>query len=144
MASPATPSNDADRVPLPSLGETVRRLERQGIERLEGLEEVARGGMGMILKAHDPSLARDVAMKVILGDDGVSSRAAALPADDEDAAAVQRTVARFVVEAQVTARLDHPGVVPVYRLGVDERGRVFFTMRLIKGRALDAVFPLVA
>lgn len=139
MATPDTPASDADRVPLPSLAETVRRLERQGVERLEGLEEVARGGMGVIFKAHDPSLARDVAMKVILGDDGVSSRATTLRPDDEDAAAVRRTVARFVVEAQVTARLDHPGVVPVHRLGVDERGRVFFTMRLVRGRALDAV-----
>ncbi len=144
MGAADTPAGAAAGRELPSLSETIRRLERQGTERVEEKEEVARGGMGRILKAHEPALDRDVAMKVILGDDGVSGKAATVTGDDEESDSLRRAVARFVVEAQVTARLDHPGVVPVHRLGLDEKGRVFFTMRLVKGRSLDAVFPLVA
>ena len=44
--------------------------------------------------------------------------------------------ARFIVEAEVTGRLEHPGVVPVYGLGRDAQGRPFYAMRLVKGQSL--------
>ena len=95
--------------------------------------EVARGGMGAILKVWDEDLRRDLAMKVVLGKQGEGST----PAVDE------RTLSRFLEEAMVTGQLDHPGVVPVHELGVDSEGRVYFTMRLVKGRDLKAIFDLV-
>ncbi|MFT5464289.1 MAG: sulfatase activating formylglycine-generating enzyme, partial [Planctomycetota bacterium] len=52
-------------------------------------------------------------------------------------------VLRFIEEAQVTGQLDHPGVVPVHELGVDADGRVYFTMRLVKGEELASVFKKV-
>ncbi|MBL8767553.1 MAG: SUMF1/EgtB/PvdO family nonheme iron enzyme, partial [Planctomycetes bacterium] len=50
---------------------------------------------------------------------------------------------RFLEEAQVTGQLDHPGIVPVHELGIDARGRVFFTMKLVKGKTLEQVLDAV-
>jgi serine/threonine-protein kinase len=51
-------------------------------------------------------------------------------------------VERFIEEARITAQLDHPHIVPVYELGIDAWGRIYFTMKLVKGRGLDEVFAL--
>src|SRR6185437_10157830 len=67
--------------------------------RIDG--EIARGGMGSVLKGRDPDLGRDVAIKV-------------LRADLRDKADLIR---RFVEEAQIGGQLQHPGVVPIYELG---------------------------
>ncbi len=95
--------------------------------------EIARGGMGAILRVRDELLRRDLAMKVILGD--------TFP---EEAATPTPIVQRFLEEAQITAQLDHPGVVPVHELGLDDEGELFFTMKLVKGRTLGDVFRSVA
>lgn len=101
--------------------------------KLEG--EVARGGMGAILRVWDEDLRRQLAMKVILGrsEKGSESTTGVDP----------RILARFLEEAQVTGQLDHPGIVPVHELGIDDEGQVYFTMKLVKGRNLKAVFDLV-
>jgi len=85
--------------------------------------QVARGGMGAILAAEQTALQRPVAMKVMLDD-----------------TAVAEDVRRFVKEAQVT----HPNIVPVYELGVDERGQVFYTMKMVRGITLKKVLALLA
>lgn len=95
--------------------------------RMEG--EIARGGMGAILKVWDTDLRRALAMKVILGDE---ERVA-------DGSTAEIRLSRFLEEAQITGQLDHPGVVPVHELGVDKGGRVYFTMRLVKGRDLGEI-----
>ena len=115
------------------LRELCARAPNQSRYRLVG--EVARGGMGAILRVWDSDLRRMAAMKVALG-----------PASDSDDGASPldpRTLDRFLEEAQVTGQLDHPGIVPVHELGVDRDGHVFFTMRLVKGRDLSQVFELV-
>ncbi len=98
--------------------------------------EIARGGMGAILRVRDEILRRELAMKVLLEreDD-----------QDESGSGSSRSVllARFLEEAQVTGQLDHPGVVPVHDMGVDGHGRVWFTMRLVKGRNLEEIIELV-
>jgi len=100
--------------------------------RVEG--EVARGGMGVVYKAWDADLRRHVAMKV-LRDERVSvARLSTLQRD--------RTLARFLEEAQITGQLEHPGIVPVHEIGVDRDGRVFFTMPLVRGRELRDIFEL--
>ncbi|MCP3920589.1 MAG: protein kinase [bacterium] len=126
------------------------RESRYGIK-----EEIARGGMGAILRIWDSDLRRTLAMKVMLGkgeskDDadqkgkssskGSKKGSKALGTTAED----QRKLSRFLEEAQVTAQLDHPGIVPVHELGLDEEGRVFFTMPLIKGRDLSEILTSVA
>jgi tetratricopeptide (TPR) repeat protein len=79
------------------------------------LREIARGGMGRVLAAHDPSLDRDVALKVLL------------PGTNAD---------RFVRESKITARLPHPGIPPVHALGTLADGSPFLAMKLIAGQTL--------
>ncbi|TAH39515.1 MAG: hypothetical protein EYC70_01650 [Planctomycetota bacterium] len=115
--------------------ELIRRLAREGSGRYELREEIARGGMGAVLKVWDPDLRRHLAMKVILGHDGDVA--------EPPQALELHQVARFLEEAQITGQLDHPGVVPVHELGLDSAGRLYFTMRLVKGRDLKDIFELV-
>src|SRR6185436_18437418 len=100
----------------------IDRLDkpRRTDERYQSSEDLARGGMGAILRARDRDLRRDVAMKVMLGRG-------------------PRQIARFLEEAQVTGQLGHPGIVPVHDLGIDRDGRFFFTMRLVEGLDLREV-----
>jgi serine/threonine protein kinase len=87
------------------------------------LGEIGRGGMGVVYRARDLELDREVAVKVLLPRYGVGST----------------TARRFVGEAHVTAQLQHPGVPPVYRVGELPDGRPFLAMKLIKGDTLDAL-----
>ncbi|HUQ07771.1 MAG TPA: serine/threonine-protein kinase [Kofleriaceae bacterium] len=82
--------------------------------------EVARGGMGRIIAAHDRHLGRPVALKELLH------------ADAEQAT-------RFRREALITARLQHPAIVPVYQAGRWPSGEPFYAMKLVSGRPLDRV-----
>ena len=99
-------------------------------------EELARGGMGAVLRVWDESLRRDLAMKVVLSNE---DRATQGPTHAPD----PRTLGRFLEEAQVTGQLDHPGIVPVHELGVSEERGVYFTMKLVRGEDLRAVFAKV-
>jgi serine/threonine-protein kinase len=85
--------------------------------------EIARGGMGAILKGRDPNLNRDVALKVLL----------------EELRGRPEAVCRFVEEAQIGGQLQHPGIVPVYELGTFADRRPFFCMKLVKGQTLAAL-----
>ncbi len=100
--------------------------------RLEG--EVARGGMGEILRVWDEDLRRHLAMKVVLGQSSATS---------ETPPVAEHILARFLEEAQITGQLEHPSIVPVHELGLDSEGRVYFTMKLVKGRHLASVYELV-
>ena len=85
--------------------------------------EIARGGMGAVLKGRDPDLGRDLAVKVLL----------------EAHRDNPELVRRFVEEAQIGGQLQHPGIVPVYELGTFADRRPYFTMKLVKGRTLAAL-----
>jgi serine/threonine protein kinase len=88
--------------------------------RLDG--EIARGGMGAVLRGRDVDLGRDLAVKVLL----------------EKHANRPEVARRFIEEAQIGGQLQHPGVVPVYDLGRFGE-RPFFTMKLVKGQTLAAL-----
>jgi serine/threonine protein kinase len=115
----------------------LKKLREPGAKftRYRLLGEVARGGMGAILRVWDDDLRRVLAMKVVLGRDETGA------GDPSDVDA--KTLGRFLEEAQITGQLDHPGIVPVHELGLGADGRVYFTMRLVKGRDLKHVFDLV-
>jgi serine/threonine protein kinase len=115
-----------------SLADRLRRLGERGAQadRYELKGEVARGGMGAILRAVDQDLGRSLAMKVIL----------TRPNERGEEQVDPQVLERFIEEAQITGQLDHPGVVPVHELGLDASGRAYFTMRLVRGRTADEIF----
>jgi eukaryotic-like serine/threonine-protein kinase len=84
------------------------------------VEEIARGGMGTVYLAEDRELDRQIAIKVLNPSEANSDLAP-----------------RMVREAQIIARLEHPGIVPVHDVGVLEDGRVFYAMKLVRGSRLD-------
>jgi serine/threonine-protein kinase len=86
--------------------------------RIDG--EIAKGGMGAVLKGRDPDLGRDVAIKVLRDD----------LRDKAD------MVRRFIEEAQIGGQLQHPGVVPIYELGTYADRQPSFSMKLVKGQTL--------
>jgi eukaryotic-like serine/threonine-protein kinase len=88
--------------------------------RVQLLGEIARGAMGAVLKGCDPDLGRDLAVKVLL----------------EEHRHRPDLIRRFVEEAQIAGQLQHPGIVPVYELGVFGDARPYFTMRLVRGQTL--------
>lgn len=97
-------------------------------DQLEGkkykpLTTIARGGMGVVLQARDLRIRRNVAMKVM----------------KTGAQFSRESVLRFIDEAQLTGQLEHPNIVPVYELGIDEQGETFYTMKFVKGITLDEV-----
>ena len=116
---PDTATDDAGvAVIKPSSAEMPAPAERGDRYQLFG--EIARGGMGAVLKGRDPDLGRDLAVKVLL----------------ESHQDKPELVRRFVEEAQIGGQLQHPGIVPVYELGAFADRRPYFTMKLVKGRTL--------
>jgi serine/threonine protein kinase len=133
-----TPESEAgnERVPKPSMlprpvtTDTSATAPSEATEqlwsgRLRPGDEVGRGAMGYVLRATDTMLRRDLALKVS-------------PAPREQLSREQLT--RFVEEAQITAQLEHPNVVPVHDIGLDPEGRVYFSMKLIRGQSLETIF----
>ena len=94
-----------------------------GRYQLQG--EIARGGMGAILKGRDVDLGRELALKVLL----------------ESHQGNPEVVSRFIEEAQIGGQLQHPGIAPVYELGTfpEPDRRPYFAMKLVKGQTLAAL-----
>src|SRR5262249_30223272 len=82
---------------------------------------IARGGMGVIFRATDNALGREVAIKVLV----------------ERFAPDSGTARRFADEARIAAQLQHPGIPPVHDVGTLPDGRPFLAMKLIKGQTLE-------
>jgi serine/threonine-protein kinase len=89
--------------------------------RLRILKPHARGGLGQVFLARDEEMNREVALKEI----------------NLSQADCPQSRARFLLEAEVTAGLEHPGIVPVYGLGTYADGRPYYTMRFIQGESLQ-------
>ena len=92
--------------------EHLREVVSEGSDRYELLEEIGRGGVGVVYAANDTLLGRRVALKVLNAPETQS-------------------------ESRILARLEHPGIVPVYDAGVLPDGRTFYAMKLIDGVRLD-------
>src|ERR1041385_3704579 len=113
--------DETDTVPEPA----IRRSD-SGLRLTRGRyalgATIGKGGMGEVIDARDRQLGRDVAIKRMLSD-----------------APSEAAVQRFLREARVQARLDHPAVVPVHELGVDDAGHPFFAMKKLTGTTLRAI-----
>jgi tetratricopeptide (TPR) repeat protein/tRNA A-37 threonylcarbamoyl transferase component Bud32 len=111
------------RLPPPSAGDIRPASARGPRRRMAGyeiLEELGRGGMGVVYKARQPGLKRFVALKMI--------RDGALAGPEQRA--------RFQTEAEAIARLRHPNIVQVYEIG-EYKGRPYFSLEFIEGGSLD-------
>lgn len=106
---PPAPDND--------LGALPGRLSGQ---RYEIVEPLGYGGVGAVVAGLDREIGRVVAIKTL----------------HERAEGDPKTVRRFLLEARVTAQLEHPGIVPVYDIGALPDGRSYYTMRVVKKRSL--------
>jgi serine/threonine-protein kinase len=114
------PLSDSSLIPQPcSLSSSLPAH----LGRYELLEEIGRGGMGAVLRGHDPDLHRDLAVKVLL------------PEQQHNADVLRR----FTEEAQIGGQLQHPGIVPVYEVGRSPDQQPYFTMKLVRGRTLAAL-----
>ncbi len=113
---------DGDSAPIVKPKSDVMPLPEQVGERYQLAGEIARGGMGAVLRGRDVDLGRDLAVKVLL----------------EKYVDRPEVARRFIEEAQIGGQLQHPGVVPVYDIG-RFGDRPFFTMKLVKGLTLAAL-----
>src|SRR5512140_1860536 len=111
-APPTTPLRGPGRAPGAA---AVTRDSRYRVGELIG-----KGGMGEVLAAFDEQIGREVAIKRIRADE---------PGDEARA--------RFEREARVQGQLEHPAVVPVHDLAIDERGRPFFVMKRLSGTVMS-------
>jgi serine/threonine-protein kinase len=112
--------DDADTLAAPAAGGSAVTLKSRPLAARYVLGAgIAKGGMGEVAAARDLDVGRDVAIKRLH---------AASPGAGE--------IARFVREARIQGRLDHPAIVPVIDLGTDEDGRPYFTMKRLAGTTL--------
>jgi hypothetical protein len=89
----------------------------------ELLEMIGEGGMGVVYAAHQSSIARTVAVKML-------KPGAKIAAEQRD---------KFISEAVVTGELDHPNIVPIYDLGANDQGALFYSMKRVRGTPWDKV-----
>ena len=92
-------------------------------DRYKFIRSIGFGGMKAVLLVEDRDTGREIAMAMI--------------PDYRDRP--KRDLERFVTEARITAMLEHPGIVPVHDIGVDASGAPYFTMKYLRGKALDKV-----
>jgi len=109
-----------DTVPTPHDGPApVGLQERTSLQNYVLVDILGRGGMGDVVLGHDPTIGRDVAIKRL-----------------RSVTPTPIMVKRFLREAKIQARLEHPSIVPVYELGLDREGQPYFTMKRVTGVTL--------
>ncbi|MCD4656637.1 MAG: serine/threonine protein kinase, partial [Planctomycetes bacterium] len=107
----------------------LKKLKRiNSVSKYIVYDEVGRGGMGVIKLSFDQDVRRQIATKII------HPTSKEIPSKQE----------RFLEEAQITGQLEHPNIVPVHDLGLENDGNLFFTIKLVKGKSLLEVIELVA
>jgi serine/threonine-protein kinase len=106
---------------------TTPRLVTQGKPRYEETRRLGEGGLGEVVGARDNDIDRDVAVKRLRPD-----------------VASPTSLARFVEEVRTIGRLEHPNIIPIHDVGVDERGEYYFVMKYIDGETLETIIDKLA
>lgn len=99
----------------------IDKLSRIPTQKYSECDTVGHGGMKQILKVRDSDTARDVAMATLHSEQS------------------NNKIKRFIREARIIANLEHPNIVPVYDIGIDQQKKPYFTMKLIKGVDLGQI-----
>jgi tetratricopeptide (TPR) repeat protein len=115
VARGSEPAVDAAQRTPAAVGQAVSRYAR--------LAELGRGAMGVVYRARDQVLERDVAMKVI----------------SDEVRAIPQALQLFMQEARALAALNHPNIVAVYDQGYDEEGHAFMVMEWVEGETLESL-----
>ena len=122
-------SRKASRPPSEPTSSIQELISRSGSETKYIYEkEIGRGGMGAVFSTVDQDVRRKVAMKVML------------PSATSNPAHIKR----FLEEAQITGQLEHPNIVPVHEIGIDEESKIYFTMKLVRGENLESIIDKIA
>lgn len=114
LRAPSSESAEHEVSPLSASGLQTDRYSEIGV--------IGQGASGIVIRARDKEILRDVAIKIF----------------DPNLATAGSEMGRFADEARITGQLEHPNIVPIYELGVDDRGRRFLCMKLIEGATLEA------
>src|SRR5262249_53205364 len=124
-----TPPTQSRITVLPHVedGDGAVRLEVDHRPGYEPVKLLGAGGMGEVVLVQDQDIARRVAIKRLL------------PSMTHPA-----LLARFVDEIRTVGRLEHPNIVPIHDVGVDEQGRYYFVMKYVEGETLESVIAKLA
>lgn len=112
----------AEEPTLPPQGNAEEDLRPRPQDRFELIKQHAWGGLGEVYVAYDRELNREVALKRL---------------QERHAGSADSRI-RFLLEAEITGGLEHPGIVPVYGMGMSDDGRPYYAMRFIRGQTLRA------
>ncbi|MBD3419659.1 MAG: protein kinase [Chitinivibrionales bacterium] len=93
----------------------------ESAKKYRNATRIAQGGMSEIFEARDVNLGRKIAMKLLASEETDQKRR------------------RFINEARITGQLEHPNIIPVHELGINQQGKLYFTMKLVKGQSLKDV-----
>ncbi len=117
-----SPSTIPESHARPPVG-TFTPMHIEGGHKYDVGRLVATGGMGVVYEAKDIYCQRTVAVKVLLSDDKNQ----------------EENHRRFIKEARITSRLEHPNIIPVHELGKDDSGNVFYSMKFVHGMTLGDI-----
>ena len=112
----------AEQPTLPPQGHAEEGLLHRPQDRFELIKQHAWGGLGEVYVAYDRELNREVALKRL---------------QERHAGGADSRI-RFLLEAEITGGLEHPGIVPVYGMGMSDDGRPYYAMRFIRGKTMRA------
>jgi serine/threonine-protein kinase len=126
---PASLTSTSRSTVLPRVeGDGIRvRLIPHSANRYEPIKLLGEGGMGEVMLVRDQDIARPVAVKRLRLEGADPS-----------------IIARFVDEIRTVGRLEHPNIVPIHDVGVDEQGRYFFVMKYVEGETLESIIQKLA